>query len=51
MLPILIYDLDTSDIQLCETALGNVLGSVDFIYSEPGVNRPLLPEDDGKKKQ
>jgi len=45
VLPIRIYDLDREDIKLCETVLGGVLRGVEFIYSEPGVNRPLKPND------
>jgi TolB-like protein len=41
VLPVRIYDLDTSDIKLCESVLGGVLRSVDFIYKSTGVNRPL----------
>src|SRR5512136_293395 len=32
VLPIRIYDLDNEDIKLCESVLGGVLRSVDFIY-------------------
>ena len=48
VLPIRIYDLDIADIKLCESALGGVLRGVEFIYAEPGVNRPLKPDDDEK---
>jgi len=48
VLPIRIYDLDPSDINLCESVLGGVLRGIDFIYKEPGVNRPLKPDDDEK---
>ena len=41
-------DLDSNDIGLYETLTGGALRGVDFIYSEPGVNRPLLPDDDEK---
>lgn len=34
---------------LLESSLGGVLCPVDFIYSEPGVNRPLTPDDEEKK--
>src|SRR5512139_3827170 len=37
VLPIRIYDLDMSDINQCESVLGGVIRSVDFIYKEPGV--------------
>jgi tetratricopeptide (TPR) repeat protein len=48
VLPIRIYDLNIADIKFCETVLGVVLRGVEFIYSEPGVNRPLKPDDDEK---
>ncbi len=48
VLPVRIYDLDTNDIKLFESILGGVLRGIDFIYKEPGVNRPLKPEDDEK---
>jgi TolB-like protein len=46
ILPIRIYDLDTNDIKLCESILGGVLRSVDFIYKSAGVNRPLRANED-----
>ncbi len=48
VLPILIYDLDKQDILLCESVLGSILRGIEFIYKEPGVNRPLKPDDDEK---
>jgi tetratricopeptide (TPR) repeat protein len=48
VLPVRIYDLNNTDIKLCETVLGGVLRDVEFIYSEPGVNRPLKSDDDEK---
>jgi hypothetical protein len=48
VLPISIYNLDKTDIKLCESVLGGALRGVEFIYSEPGVNRPLKPDDDEK---
>ncbi len=48
VLPIRIYDLNNADIKLCETVLGGVLRGVEFVYTEPGVNRPLKPDDDEK---
>jgi tetratricopeptide (TPR) repeat protein len=49
VLPIRIYDLDADDIKQCESVLGGVLRSIEFIYKEPGVNKPLNSEDDDKK--
>ena len=48
VLPIRIHDLDNDDIKLCESILGGVLRGIEFIYKEPGVNRPLKPDDDEK---
>jgi TolB-like protein len=49
LLPVRINDLDISDIKLYESILGGVFRGVDFIYKEPGVDKPLAPEDDEKK--
>jgi tetratricopeptide (TPR) repeat protein len=49
VLPIRIHDLDIADMKLCESVLGGVLRGVDFIYKEPGVDKPLAPEDNEKK--
>ena len=48
VLPIRIYELNNSDIKQCETVLSGVMRGVEFVYSEPGVNRPLKPDDDEK---
>lgn len=45
ILPIRIHDLETEDTALIESELGSVLRSIDFIYREPGVNRPLTAHD------
>jgi tetratricopeptide (TPR) repeat protein len=49
VLPVRIHELDVNDIKLCESVLGGVLRGVEFIYKEPGVNKPLTAEDDEKK--
>ena len=49
ILPVRIHDLDIPDIKLCESILGGVIRGIDFVYQEPGVNRPLTPEDDEEK--
>jgi TolB-like protein len=49
ILPIKIHDLDTEDKALLENELGGFVRGIEFIYKEPGVNRPLKPEDDEKK--
>ncbi len=41
VLPVRIYDLDVSDIKLCESVLVSVLRGIEFIYKSAGVNRPL----------
>jgi TolB-like protein len=46
VLPIRIHDLDVADKNACESVLGGVLRGIDFIYKEPGVNRPLTINDD-----
>jgi tetratricopeptide (TPR) repeat protein len=49
VLPVLIHDLDASDIKDCQSILGSVLRGIEFIYKEPGVNKPLTADDDEKK--
>jgi tetratricopeptide (TPR) repeat protein len=49
VLPVRIYELDDKDIKLCESVLQSVLRGVEFIYKEPGVNRPLTGKDDERK--
>jgi TolB-like protein len=46
ILPIKINDLDPEDNELLEKELGGFLRAIEFIYKEPGVNRPLNPNDD-----
>lgn len=45
LLPVKIHDLDEEDKAIIENEIGSVLRAVDFIYKEPGVNRPLKPGD------
>ncbi len=49
VLPVRIHDIDNEDIKPCELVLGGILRGVEFIYREPGVNRPLTRPDDEKK--
>ena len=49
VLPIRIHDLDIADIKEFESVLGGVLRGIEFIYKEPGVNKPLTVDDDEKK--
>jgi TolB-like protein/thioredoxin-like negative regulator of GroEL len=46
VLPVRIYDLSPEDIEACETVMGGILRSIEFIYAEPGVNRPLRANED-----
>ncbi len=49
VLPIRIHELDATDIELCKSVLGGALRGIEFIYKEPGVNRPLTHDDDVNK--
>ncbi len=51
ILPIKIHNLDAEDKTLLESELGGVLRAVEFIYKEPGVNRPLKPTDSKSDNQ
>ena len=51
VLPVRIHDLDNEDIASCESVLGSMLRGVEFIYREPGVNKPLTEEDDETRNQ
>lgn len=46
ILPVRIHELDDEDNRLIEKETGGVLRAIDFVYREPGVNRPLTPDDD-----
>ena len=46
IIPVKIHEIETDDTKLLESALNGVLRSVDFIYRDAGVNRPLRPVDD-----
>ncbi len=45
ILPIKIHDLDADDKATIENEIGSVLRSIEFIYKEAGVNRPLKSTD------
>jgi TolB-like protein/lipoprotein NlpI len=49
ILPVKIHDLDQEDKTLLENEMEGFIRGIEFIYKEPGVNRPLKPEDDEKK--
>jgi TolB-like protein len=51
ILPVKIHDLDSADEKVLETELNGVLRAIDFIYKEPGVNRPLKPIDSKSENQ
>ena len=46
VLPVQIHDLNAEDKKLIEGELGGYLRGIDFIYKEPGVNRPLIANED-----
>ena len=48
VLPVRIHELYNEDVMLCESLTDGVLRGVEFIYKEPGVNRPLTLDDDEK---
>ena len=48
VIPVKIHDIDKDDVKLLESELAGALRSIDFIYREEGVNRPLRPADDEK---
>jgi TolB-like protein/tetratricopeptide (TPR) repeat protein len=47
VIPVQIYDLERNDIRLFESVLGSKLKGIEFIYREPGVNRPMTRSDRG----
>ena len=51
ILPVRIHDLDAADKTSIEKEIGGVLRGIEFIYKEPGVNRPLLPSDSRNENQ
>jgi len=51
ILPIKIHSLDDEDKALLENELGGALRAVEFIYKEPGVNRPLKTSDNKNDNQ
>jgi TolB-like protein/Tfp pilus assembly protein PilF len=46
VLPVQIHELDANDKNLVERELGGYLRGIEFIYWEPGVNRPLVANED-----
>jgi TolB-like protein/Flp pilus assembly protein TadD len=50
ILPIRIHDLDEDDRRTIEREIGSALRAIEFMYREPGVNRPLRPSEDNASK-
>ena len=50
ILPVKIHELDTDDRVSIEREIGGALRAVEFIYREPGVNRPLLSIEQNPSK-
>ncbi|MEP6615303.1 MAG: adenylate/guanylate cyclase domain-containing protein [Ginsengibacter sp.] len=48
VIPVKIHEIDTDDVKLLESELSGGLRSIDFIYRDEGINRPLRPADDEK---
>lgn len=46
IIPVKIHEIEVDDTRLLESELNGVLRSIDFIYRDAGVNRPLRPIDD-----
>lgn len=51
ILPIKIHELDVEDQSIIEKEIGGVLRAIEFIYKEPGVNRPLKISDERSSNQ
>ncbi len=49
ILPVQIHYLDKEDESLIAGELGGVIRAIEFIYREPGVNKPLSAADNDKK--
>jgi hypothetical protein len=46
VLPVKIHEIESDDVRLLERELGGIMRSIDFIYQDAGVNRPLRSKDD-----
>jgi hypothetical protein len=49
VLPVRIHELDNTDSKEIQSVLGGMLRGIEFIYREPGVNKPLTKDDEDKK--
>jgi TolB-like protein len=50
VLPVQIHELDTDDKQLLENELSGFIRGIEFIYKEPGVNRPLRSDENAPQE-
>jgi hypothetical protein len=50
VLPVQIHELDADDKQLLENELGGFIRGIEFIYKEPGVNRPLRSDENAPQE-
>ncbi len=50
ILPVRIHDLDSQDLKILYEELGGSLRSIDFVYKEAGVNRPLRSDEERPSK-
>ncbi len=48
ILPVRIHEIDAEDVRMLEAEITGGLRSIDFIYRDTGINRPLRPLDDEK---
>jgi len=48
ILPVKIHDIDSEDKKNYESETGSVLRCIEFIFKQPGVNRPLKTDDNRK---
>ncbi len=51
ILPVRIHELDAEDKSVIENEIGGILRAIEFIYKEPGVNRPLKSTDSKNDNQ
>ncbi len=51
VLPVKIHDLEAEDKAALENEISGVLRAIEFIYKEPGVNRPLKSTDNKNNNQ
>jgi TolB-like protein/Tfp pilus assembly protein PilF len=49
LIPVQIHDLYPEDKALVEKEIGGYMRAIEFIYKEPGINKPLTADDDEKR--